>query len=215
MYPTVLKISLHQAGSAHHACRVVSGWVTVHSSCVTPCVHSPGAPQLLSVASLSARAIKPVAAAPPAAVLAVGATVHTHEQTRTRTRHRSAHSDIYVLVSLADTNVSTAPSRLIALRAKEHSRRYMIEKFMIDPTTSVLKTKSSSLSPQLGREDISPITDAPTPMICTGKAYEHSEQETCCLSEHLRLCLVRSSCHARTGVRCAERVVAPACAGVL
>ncbi len=33
-------------------------------------------------------------------------------------------------------------------------------------TTSVENTKSSSLRPQLGRELMSPITDAPTPMIC-------------------------------------------------
>lgn len=34
------------------------------------------------------------------------------------------------------------------------------------PRTSVAKTKSSSFRPQLGREDMSPTTEAPTPMIC-------------------------------------------------
>ena len=34
-------------------------------------------------------------------------------------------------------------------------------------TTKVEKTKSSSYNPQYGREDISPTTAAPTPMICS------------------------------------------------
>ncbi|KAG9137542.1 hypothetical protein Leryth_018850, partial [Lithospermum erythrorhizon] len=43
------------------------------------------------------------------------------------------------------------------------AKRYMRTKFMMDPTTRVEKTKSSSLRPKLGREAMSPITQAVTP----------------------------------------------------
>ncbi|GER56923.1 nuclear fusion defective 6 [Striga asiatica] len=45
------------------------------------------------------------------------------------------------------------------------ANRYMSTKFMIEPTTRVEKTKSSSLSPKLGREAMSPRTQALTPTI--------------------------------------------------
>ena len=41
----------------------------------------------------------------------------------------------------------------------------MREKLSIDPTTIVEKTKSSSFRPKFGREAMSPITQAPTPII--------------------------------------------------
>ena len=41
-------------------------------------------------------------------------------------------------------------------------------------TTMVEKTKSSSYKPQYGREDMSPTTAAPTPMICS------AIQPSCC-----------------------------------
>lgn len=43
------------------------------------------------------------------------------------------------------------------------ARRYMRTKLRMDPTTRVEKTKSSSLSPKLGREAMSPSTQAVTP----------------------------------------------------
>mmetsp|Transcript_27654 Transcript_27654/g.74842 ORF Transcript_27654/g.74842 Transcript_27654/m.74842 type:complete len:200 (-) Transcript_27654:68-667(-) len=79
----------------------------------------PGAPQLLRVLSLRARARKLPPAAPAAEAAPVGA------------------------------------------------NRYMMLKFRIEPTTNVEKTKSSSLRPQFGLEDMSPTTDAPTPITCS------------------------------------------------
>nr|ACN36574.1 unknown [Zea mays] len=43
------------------------------------------------------------------------------------------------------------------------ARRYMRTKLRMDPTTSVEKTKSNSLRPKLGREAMSPSTQAVTP----------------------------------------------------
>ncbi|KAG0467405.1 hypothetical protein HPP92_018985 [Vanilla planifolia] len=43
------------------------------------------------------------------------------------------------------------------------ARRYMSKKLRMEPTTTVEKTKSSSLRPKLGREDMSPRTQALTP----------------------------------------------------
>lgn len=45
-------------------------------------------------------------------------------------------------------------------------------------TTNVENTKSSSLRPQLGLEDMSPTTDAPTPMTCTrGRGRQEWKKE--------------------------------------
>lgn len=54
--------------------------------------------------------------------------------------------------------------------------RYIIVKLRMLPTTSVAKTRSNSYKPQLGREDISPTTEAPTPITCS------MAQSCCCLS---------------------------------
>ena len=55
------------------------------------------------------------------------------------------------------------------------AKRYIRVKFMMEPTTRVENTKSSSFKPQLGRVDMSPITEADTPMICKTRMISHHD----------------------------------------
>ena len=53
--------------------------------------------------------------------------------------------------------------RLAVVTVVVSAKRYIRVKFNIEPTTSVEKTKSSSFNPKLGREAMSPRTQAETP----------------------------------------------------
>ena len=68
---------------------------------------------------------------------------------------------------LDDTSTAVFKSKAL------HYTRFLTDDFQFQGdehseglTTMVEKTKSSSYKPQYGREDMSPTTAAPTPMIC-------------------------------------------------